>query len=117
MESDKPQDQALSIAYAVKRRMGKKMAAGGEVKGSKYEGAFKKAHGNIAESIMKKRMALGGAVEGVSQDEYDDFLSADMEATEPEELSYPTNETEHEMTPVEKRKSMISSIMSKMKSK
>lgn len=81
INTGKPQDQALAIAYETQRRTGKKMADGGEVADSEYdpykkdftpEGKVKKeepqpepspAPSTIVEAIMQRRkMAQGGMV-------------------------------------------------------
>lgn len=130
MHAGKPQNQALAIAYAVKRKNAKKMAHGGVVENEKLRPMHEPAHNDaveLAKAVMEKHMAHGGMyAEGGMVDEDagsmesemlsksgDDFLS-DEGTSELANQGMP-EDLEHEVDGVEadqmKRKARLGSIM------
>jgi len=106
MKAGKPQNQALAIAYAVKRKNMKKMAAGGEVS----------PHKEMIKEILMKKMNKGGMcysdggeveyTDTAAHDPYDhdDFLSDEDQVSEM-------------IFDEEKPKSMVEEIMAKLRKK
>lgn len=128
MKAGKPMKQSLAIAYAVKRR--NKKSSGGMASYAKGGEVNEKLHpsyepSSIVKAMRAKKMSEGGMVEDDPHlpegHNMDDFLS-DEEDSEAINLTYPDPddmESTEGMGPEEeamqKRKGMLSKIMSKMR--
>lgn len=131
MHAGKPQDQALAIAYSMKRRAAKKMAQGGMIEDSELQESHPKS---IAEAIMRKHMmAEGGEIdqddeEADIQDNGDEHMDAYEYMDAPKKTYYDDSQMESQPEDSnldgdelsdedEHGKTLVQMIMRKMKSK
>lgn len=109
MHSGKPQDQALAIAYSIKRKAQHK-AKGGEVTNEKLHPEHEPADPkNIALAILRK--AKGGEVDEMSLEPAMEFFD-EGEDEEMPHLAMPDSELEDE--PEQEQTSPLQRVMSRL---
>lgn len=119
MNAGKPQNQALAIAYNVRKHNKKKYAKGGEVN-PKLEAAHDEHEGSAMHLVeklrAKKAMAHGGMVdEGMNDEDEHELDMWDEESEDSLSQDHFADGGEVEMDPHEKRKMRMRSILSGMK--